>query len=66
MLWPQTKRTVKLAFPIIMGELAQYALHVIDAMMVGAVSYRHLAAAALVFSVINIPFIFGIGLTMSV
>ncbi len=42
------------------------ALHMIDAMMVGAVSYKHLAAAALVFSVINIPFIFGIGLTMSV
>ena len=34
--------------------------------MVGAVSYKQLAAAALVMSVINIPYVFGIGITISV
>lgn len=41
-------------------------LHIIDTAMVGAVSYKHLAAAALVMSVMNIPFVFGIGITISV
>lgn len=34
--------------------------------MVGAISYKHLAAAALVISVMNIPFILGIGMTMAI
>lgn len=34
--------------------------------MVGAVGYKELAAAALVNSVINIPFVLGIGITISV
>jgi len=34
--------------------------------MVGSISYKHLAAAALVNSVMNIPFVLGIGITMSV
>jgi len=66
MLLLQAKKTIKLAFPIILGELSQMFLHLIDTAMVGAVSYRHLAAAALVLSVINIPFVFGIGITISV
>jgi MATE family multidrug resistance protein len=66
MLRNQAKKTLTLALPIIFGELAQMFLHVIDTAMVGAVSYKHLAAAALVMSVINIPFVFGIGITISV
>lgn len=34
--------------------------------MVGAVSYKQLAAVALVTSVMNIPFVFGIGITLAV
>ncbi len=59
-------KTLKLAYPIILGELAQIALGLIDTAMVGAVSYKHLAAAALVLSVMNIPFVLGIGLTIAV
>lgn len=59
-------KTLKLAFPIIVGELAQMSLGIIDSAMVGAVSYKHLAAAALVMSFINIPFVFGIGITIAV
>src|ERR1700712_5491241 len=59
-------KTVQLAIPIIMGELAQMSLHLIDTAMVGRLSYRHLAAASLVMTVVNIPFVIGIGMTISV
>lgn len=66
MLREQAKKTIKLSLPIIFGELAQMSLHLIDAAMIGAVGYKQLAAAALVISVINIPFVVGIGVTVSV
>ena len=43
----EASNTIKLAIPIIIGELAQMALHIIDTAMVGAISYKQLAAAAL-------------------
>lgn len=62
----EAQKTAKLAYPIILGELAQMALGIIDTAMVGAVSYKHLAASSLVQSVIIIPFVLGIGITISV
>ncbi|MDP4212659.1 MAG: MATE family efflux transporter [Bacteroidota bacterium] len=62
----ETYKTIRLAVPIIIGELAQMSLHLIDTAMVGAISYKHLAAAALVMNAVNIPFVIGIGMTMSV
>lgn len=65
----ESKKTVKLALPIIFGELAQMMLHIIDTVMIGALgdeSYKQVAASALALSVINIPFVIGIGITMSV
>jgi multidrug resistance protein, MATE family len=59
-------KTIQLAIPIIMGELAQMSLHLIDTAMVGALSYKHLAAASLVMTAANIPFVIGIGMTISV
>ena len=44
----EASNTIKLAIPIIIGELAQMALHIIDTAMVGSISYKQLAAAALV------------------
>ena len=58
--------TLRLAIPIIIGELAQMALHIIDSAMVGAIDYKELAAAALVINAMNIPFVLGIGMTISV
>jgi multidrug resistance protein, MATE family len=58
--------TLKLAIPIIFGELAQLSLHLIDTAMIGFVSYKQLAAASLVLNVVNIPFILGIGITIAV
>lgn len=62
----EASQTLRLAFPIIIGELAQMALHLIDSAMVGAISYKQLAAAALVINAMNIPFVIGIGMTISV
>ena len=59
-------KTIHLAVPVIIGELAQMSLHLIDTAMVGAISYRHLAAAALVMNAVNIPFVIGMGMTISV
>jgi MATE family multidrug resistance protein len=58
--------TLRLALPIIIGELAQMALHIIDTAMVGVISYKQLAAGALVINAMNIPFVLGIGMTISV
>ncbi|MFT4023078.1 MAG: MATE family efflux transporter [Flavihumibacter sp.] len=66
MLRKEAKHTIQLALPIIIGELAQMALHLIDSAMVGAISYKQLAAAALVINAMNIPFVLGIGMTISV
>lgn len=66
MLRKEAKNTIQLAFPIVIGELAQMALHIIDSAMVGAISYKQLAAAALVMNAMNIPFVLGIGMTISV
>lgn len=59
-------KTIRLALPIIIGELAQMALHIIDTAIVGAINYKQLAAAALVINAMNIPFVLGIGMTISV
>ena len=59
-------QTIKLAVPIVIGELAQMSLHIIDSAMVGGISYKQLAAAALVINAMNIPFVLGIGMTISV
>jgi MATE family multidrug resistance protein len=62
----EARKTIHLAFPIILGEMAQMSLRLIDTAMVGAVNYKQLAAVALVTSVMNVPFLFGIGITLSV
>lgn len=62
----EASKTITLALPIIIGELAQMALHIIDTAMVGAIDYKQLAAAALVINAMNIPFVIGIGMTISV
>jgi MATE family multidrug resistance protein len=59
-------KTLRLGFPIIIGELAQMVIHLIDTAMVGAISYKHIAAASLVINVINIPLVLGFGMTISV
>ncbi len=65
-LWGEARKTLRLSFPIILGELAQMALHIIDTAMIGALGYKQLAAGSLVLAVLNVPFVIGIGMTISV
>ncbi len=58
------KPIIWLAFPIIISNLSQMILGIIDSAMVGAVSSELLASAALVNSLIAIPYILAMGLTI--
>ncbi|MCW3465087.1 MATE family efflux transporter [Chitinophaga nivalis] len=62
----EIQKTLRLAIPLIIGELSQVVLHIIDMAMVGGLGYKHLAAASLVFNVLNIPLVLGIGIAMAV
>lgn len=66
MLKQEAVKTLKLSAPIILGELTQMSLGIINSAMVGSLHYKQLAASALVHSVLNIPYVFGIGMSMSI
>lgn len=57
---------LKLAFPIILGNLSQMMLNIIDSAMVGHLSYKHLAAASLVTNMIGLPYVLCIGFTVAI
>lgn len=59
----ETSQTLKIALPLILGNVTQMALGLIDTAMVGAIDYKQLAAAAFVTNFLAIPHILGIGLT---
>lgn len=59
-------KTIRFAFPIIIGELTQFSLGIIDAAMVGKIDYRQLAAASLVNNILTVPFIMSVGVTIGV
>lgn len=66
MLKQEALKTWQLSLPIILGEITQISLGLIDSAMVGSIDYKQLAASSLVNSVMNIPFVFGLGFTMSI
>ena len=57
---------LKLAFPIILGNLSQMMLNIIDSAMVGHLSYKHLAAASLVTNMIGLPYVLCIGFSVAI
>ena len=65
-MWNEVRQTLKLGWPIILGNLSQMALGIIDSAMVGAIHSSQLAAASFVNNIITIPLILGIGLTMAI
>ncbi|MCB0557448.1 MAG: MATE family efflux transporter [Lewinellaceae bacterium] len=65
-MWGEVRQTLKLGWPIILGNLSQIALGIIDSAMVGAIHSSQLAAASFVNNIITIPLIVGIGLTMAI
>lgn len=66
MLKQEAIKTLKLSAPIILGELTQMSLGIINSAMVGSLHYKQLAASALVNSVLNIPYVLGIGFSMCI
>lgn len=65
-MWQEVKYTLRLGWPIILGNLTQMALGVIDGAMVGAIHSSQLAAASFVNNIISIPLILGMGLSMAI
>jgi len=62
----ELKRTIQIAIPLIIANLVQMIMGIIDSAMVGRISSDLLAASSLVNSVVMIPFVLGMGLTMAV
>lgn len=58
--------TLRLSIPIIITNMSQIALGLIDSAMVGAISYKQLAASSLALNAIAIPQIICIGLTIAI
>ncbi len=52
-----------MALPLTIGGLSQMALNITDSIMVGKLSYTHLAASAFVNNYVGIPYVACIGLT---
>ncbi|HMQ49095.1 MAG TPA: MATE family efflux transporter [Saprospiraceae bacterium] len=66
MVWEEVKHTLRLGWPIILGNITQILLGIIDSAMVGAIHSSQLAAASFVNNLIGIPFILVIGLSMAI
>jgi MATE family multidrug resistance protein len=58
----ESRQTLILAFPLMIGQLSQMLLGVADTVMVGHLGVLELAALTFASSLFHIPFVFGIGL----
>ncbi len=58
----ESRQTLVLAFPLMIGQLSQMLLGVADTVMVGHLGVLELAALTFASSLFYIPFVFGIGL----
>jgi len=64
--YTEIRRTLALAFPIIIGHLSQMLMGIADSVMIGQVGTVPLAASAFGHSLFTVSFILGIGLLVSV
>lgn len=60
------RATLKIAIPLILGNLTQVAYGLIDTAMIGRLGYQELAAASLVANIIAIPLVIGMGLMIAI
>lgn len=60
------KGLLKLALPLILGNLSQMMLNLVDSAMVGQLGYQYLAAASLVNNIIGFPFVIILGFTAAI
>lgn len=68
--WPslaeESRTTLKLAVPLISGQLTQMLMGVADTVMVGAIGVAPLGASTFANTLLSVPFVAGIGLMSSV
>jgi MATE family multidrug resistance protein len=62
----ESRATLALAFPLMIGQLSQMLLGVTDSVMVGRLGVTELAALNFANSLFHIPFVFGIGMLTAV
>ncbi len=60
------KETIKLAIPVVIGQLGHIMLGLTDSIMVGRVGAVPLAASSLVNSVVYLIIVFGMGMTLAI
>ncbi len=62
----ESRLTLRLAVPLMVGQLSQMLLGVADTVMVGRLGVTELAALTFANSLFHVPFVFGIGVLISI
>jgi MATE family multidrug resistance protein len=65
-LWRESRLTLRLALPLMIGQLSQMLLGVADTVMVGHLGVTELAALTFASSLFHLPCVFGIGVLTAV
>lgn len=65
-VFAESRPTLKLAFPLIIGQLSQMLVGLTDTLMIGKLGVVPLAAATFANTILYLPLMFGIGMTMAV
>ncbi|MEO8616750.1 MAG: MATE family efflux transporter [Luteolibacter sp.] len=58
----ESRLTLRLALPLMIGQFSQMLMGVVDTVMVGHLGVKDLAALTFANSLFHVPFVFGIGL----
>ncbi len=61
-LFNESRLTLRLALPLMIGQLSQMLMGVVDTLMIGHLGVGDLAALTFANSLFHVPFVFGIGL----
>jgi MATE family multidrug resistance protein len=65
-LWNESRLTLRLAVPLMIGQLSQMLLGVADTVMIGRLGVTELAALTFATSLFHLPLVFGIGVLTAV
>lgn len=65
-LWNESRLTLRLALPLMIGQLSQMLLGVADTVMIGRLGVAELAALTFATALFHLPFVFGIGVLTAV
>lgn len=62
----ESRMTLRLALPLMIGQLSQMLLGVADTVMIGALGVKEMAALTFASALFHVPFVFGIGLLTAI